>query len=95
MKNKLGEIKFYDGRVKDILYYVPLTTNDEYMFVTKDGERYLMSAASKYNKDPIDSKFDYRIPLRIQVYIIKDNKYYFCNDVTTISIRGVWNLFED
>lgn len=23
MRNKLGEIEFYDGRVKDILYYIP------------------------------------------------------------------------
>ena len=95
MRNKLGEIEFYDGRVKDILYYIPLATNNEYMLVTKDGERYLVSAALKYNEDPIDSKFGYKTPQKIQVYIIKNNKYYARNDVTTISIRGVWNLFED
>lgn len=95
MRDKLGEIEFYDGRVKDILYYTPLASKDEYMIVTKDGERYLVSAAFRYNEDPINSKFSHKVPPKIQVYLIKDNKYYFCNDVTTISIRGVWNLFED
>ena len=95
MRDKLGEINFYDGRIKDILYYVPLVSKDEYMLVTKDGERYLISAASKYNEDPTDSKFDYKVPLKLQVYIIRNNKYYICSDVANISIRGVWNLFED
>lgn len=98
MRNKLGEIKFYDGRVKDILYYTPLASKDEYMLVTKNGERYLVSAAFKYNEyneDPIDSKFGYKIPQKIQVYIIKNNEYYVCKDISSISICGVWNLFED
>lgn len=95
MRNKLGEIEFYDGRVKDILYYTPLATNDEYMLITKDGERYLVSAASKYNEDSIDSKFGYKASPKIQVYIIKNNKYYVRNDIKTITIRSVWNLFED
>lgn len=95
MRNKLGEIEFYNGNIKDILYYTPLASKDEYMLVTKDGERYLISAAFNYNKDPIDSKFDYKVPPKIQAYIIKNNKYYVCDNITTISIRGVWNLFED
>ena len=95
MKNKLGEIEFYDGRVKDILYYTPLASKDEYMLVTKKGERYLVSAAFKYNEDPIDFKFGHKFSPKIQVYIIKNNEYYVCKDISSISIRGVWNLFED
>lgn len=95
MRDKLGEIEFYNGNIKDILYYTPLASKDEYMLVTKDGERYLVSAAFKYNEDSIDSKFGYKVSPKIQVYIIKNNKYYVCNDVSSISIRGVWNLFED
>lgn len=95
MRNKLGEIEFYDGRVKDILYYTPLASKDEYMLVTKGGERYLVSAAFKYNEDLVDSKSGYKIPPKIQIYIIKNNEYYICKDVSSIYIRGVWNLFED
>lgn len=95
MRNKLGEIKFYDGSIKDILYYTPLLDKDEFLITTKDGEKYLVGANYRYNEDGLDSKFRTPIPQKIQVYIIRNNKYYICSDVTNISIRGVWNLFED
>lgn len=97
MRGKLGEVEFYDGRVKDILYYIPLFSKDEFMFVTKDGERYLISAAfgRGYYEEPIESKFSYKAPPKIQAYIIKNNEYYYCNEIKSVSIRGVWNLFED
>lgn len=95
MRNKLGEIKFYDGSIKDILYYTPLLNKDEFLITTKDGEKYLVSANYRYNEDGLDSKFRTTIPLKIQVYIIKNNQYYSCNNIESVGLRGAWDLFED
>lgn len=78
MKDKLGKITFYDGRTKDILYYVPLINEDEFMFVTKDGDRYLICC----------NENEYR---KLQSYIIKDNRYYYAN-IERIEIYAVKNI---
>lgn len=95
MKNKLGEIEFYNGEIEDILYYVSLNFRNEFMIITKNNKKYLVSTNYKNDKNFLEDKFNPIINPFMQVYLIKKDKYYFCNDIKSISIRPIWDLFED